>query len=535
MNNLIAKTTLNTKKGRIYIHLKTLMDTNFKPGAMYKYKVDKDNKYLEILLDDEGNMKVSKRTLKNRLQSVIDLKSKEIIETFKDLILETDIYKNKIIIKGIKSSTSNDCSNVEESNKIKHLSKAKSLKKLRELYLFKAKFNNIFLKKVSGEIDGQISIFDFNETNISTEYIDSTKNNTNNSTSYISNHINVLSTPTVISLFSGMGGLDKAFKDQGYDIKFAIDKPYYSLSKKNKSIYGKDNCDELGTGHIESYKYNIGDHIVADDILTYPIKNIPQGDVYIAGIPCKELSSVSPNRNKFRLLPKFVDKFIEIIKAAKNSCKVFVIENSDNLFTAGRQFVEKIKEELSDFNITENLVDAYNYGSYQHRKRAILIGSKIGEIKLIPPSVKCVKTVAMALDGLTDDIPNQLDCSTPKAETLDRIKNIKQGENNKSLDLKQQTKGTFSNSSKRLEPNKPCISLPNVRKSSILHPYLNRVLSIRESLRLFDFSDSFVLLGNLTSMYQQVANSVPYSLGTAIAKTIKKALEIRINNNVILN
>ena len=141
----------------------------------------------------------------------------------------------------------------------------------------------------------------------------------------------------------------------------------------------------------------------------------------------------------------------------------------------------------------------------------------------------------MALVGLNYNIPNQLDYSVPKAKTLEKIKNIKQGENNKSLDSSQQTKGDFSNSTKRLKGNAACISLPNVRKSLILHPYLNRALSVRECLRLFDFDDSFILLGSLHSKQQQVANSVPYSLGTAIAKTIKKALQNKIDNKIIFN
>ena len=117
MNELVSKTTLNTKKGRIYIHLKSIMDTKFQPGVNYKYELNKKEKYIEIFLDDEGNMKVSKRKLKDRLQSVIDLKSKDIIKTFKDLTLEAEIYKEKIIIKGIENSLSNENSNIKQNKK----------------------------------------------------------------------------------------------------------------------------------------------------------------------------------------------------------------------------------------------------------------------------------------------------------------------------------------------------------------------------------------------------------------------------------
>ena len=59
------------------------------------------------------------------------------------------------------------------------------------------------------------------------------------------------SKPTVVGLFSGCGGLDLGFKQAGFDILWAND-------------FDKDS--------VETYKNNIGDHIVLGDITQIPSK-----------------------------------------------------------------------------------------------------------------------------------------------------------------------------------------------------------------------------------------------------------------------
>ena len=64
----------------------------------------------------------------------------------------------------------------------------------------------------------------------------------------------------VVSLFSGGGGLDLGFKQAGYDIIWAID------NEKNA---------------VETYKKNIGNHIILGDINKIDLNEIPNGDIVI--------------------------------------------------------------------------------------------------------------------------------------------------------------------------------------------------------------------------------------------------------------
>ncbi len=74
----------------------------------------------------------------------------------------------------------------------------------------------------------------------------------------------------VISLFSGAGGLDLGFKQNGFEIIWAND-------------FNKD--------AVNTYKNNIGDEIILGDISTISNADIPNNpDVILGGFPCQGFS-----------------------------------------------------------------------------------------------------------------------------------------------------------------------------------------------------------------------------------------------------
>lgn len=77
----------------------------------------------------------------------------------------------------------------------------------------------------------------------------------------------------------------------------------------------------------------------------------------------------------------------------------------------------------------------------------------------------------------------------------------------------------------RLEYEKPCGTVTNVRKSMWIHPTLNRAISIREAARLQTFPDSFIFIGTKDSQYQQVGNAVPPIMAEAIARKLAELLD----------
>ena len=81
-----------------------------------------------------------------------------------------------------------------------------------------------------------------------------------------------------------------------------------------------------------------------------------------------------------------------------------------------------------------------------------------------------------------------------------------------------------SNIYRRLEWKKVSCTITNVRKTVLIHPLQDRLLSVRETARLQSFPDWFRFCGSLDQQYQQIADAVPPLLAKAIAEHFAKLL-----------
>ena len=163
----------------------------------------------------------------------------------------------------------------------------------------------------------------------------------------------------VVSLFSGCGGLDLGFVNSGFNI-----------------VWANDFFKEA----VESYKYNIGDHIVHGDITQIKNNEIPNDiDVVLGGFPCQGFS-VANNKRSMKDERNFLYKeLLRVIKDKKP--KFFVAENVKGLISM--QKGEVLKMILNDFkslgyDVDCHLLKASDYGIPQNRERIFIIGNNIG-------------------------------------------------------------------------------------------------------------------------------------------------------------
>jgi len=99
----------------------------------------------------------------------------------------------------------------------------------------------------------------------------------------------------VVSLFSGGGGLDLGFKKAGYDIIWAVDN---------------------NPNAVETYRVNLGNHIICEDITKIVPSSIPHADVVIGGPPCQSFS-LAGKRNVEDARGQLVWQYIKIIDRIK--------------------------------------------------------------------------------------------------------------------------------------------------------------------------------------------------------------------------
>ena len=222
------------------------------------------------------------------------------------------------------------------------------------------------------------------------------------------------------------------------------------------------------------------------------------------------------------------------------------------------KFAVEVEEELKELGYKTNstVLNAADFGVPQDRKRFFIVGHRKekGGIKFdfeTMPKVKKKVTVNEALNDLPSLINGDKIGKTSykiknptnqyaklmrqnskyaiqnfvtenKPHIIERYKVIKQGENwqaaknNGLLKTYSSTKYTHSGIYKRLEDDKPSVTIANYRKSMLIHPHENRGLSLREAARLQSFPDDFIFQGTLSFQQQQVGNAVPPLLAKAI-------------------
>lgn len=163
--------------------------------------------------------------------------------------------------------------------------------------------------------------------------------------------------PKVCSLFAGIGGIDLAFEQAGFEIVWA---------------------NEIDKDASSTYRHNFPNAVlVEDDIRNINAESIPDFDVLTAGFPCQSFS-VCGNKKGFH--DERGNLFFEIMRIAdKKKPEIIFLENVANLteHDNGKTF-NRIHNEFSerDYTIRYIIADACNYGIPQHRTRTYIVAFK---------------------------------------------------------------------------------------------------------------------------------------------------------------
>lgn len=306
----------------------------------------------------------------------------------------------------------------------------------------------------------------------------------------------------VVSLFSGAGGLDLGFKMAGHEI-----------------VWANDLYDDA----VKTYKRNIGDHIICEDISKIKAEDIPDADIVIGGFPCQGFSVANTKRRIGDERNELYKQLIRVINAKKP--KFFLAENVKGLTNLGKG--EVFKMILRDFtemgySVKYQVLNAADYGVPQTRQRVIIVGVRNDiDWEYVYPvpthnkngnnGLKRWISVSEVLSDLPNpDLPNDIP-------------------NHSYSKYKLNINGYIGH--RLLDPDKPAPTVTargDNRGGVVIHPHPNgqRRMSCRELAIIQSFPLDFVFEGNNSSVYRQIGNAVPPLLGYAVAKEFNKYTEI---------
>lgn len=329
--------------------------------------------------------------------------------------------------------------------------------------------------------------------------------------------------PTVIELFAGCGGMALGFKQQGFATVLANE-------------WDRPACDSL--------RANVTDRVL--NCAIQEIEQFPAADVVAGGPPCQGFSNLGervPNDPRNQLWRQYM----RCVEQARP--KVFVLENVPPLLKSA-EYQELLRiAEILGYQVEARVLNAADYGVPQARKRAIVMGSRIGRPSFPAPThVNPAKR-----DLLTADLPNwrtvrdaighlPLDPTgvnwhigrNPTQKSLARYRSIPPGGNRWDLPdelmpecWKRKTEGG-TDLMGRLWWDRPSVTIRTEfykpEKGRYLHPQADRPITHLEASLLQSFPEAFQFIGSRINVGVQIGNAVPPRLASALAIHVKDML-----------
>lgn len=406
-----------------------------------------------------------------------------------------------------------------------------------------------------------------------------------------------------IDLFAGAGGLSEGFVAQGSFVpvahvemnRYATDtlktrSCYYYLNENGQGatykqyLKGRITRDEL----YRSVPEGLLDTIITEEISSNTLDHIFETidaiiaehemgaiDLIIGGPPCQAYSLLgravdakNMKKDPRNYLYKHYIKFLSHYRP-----KAFIFENVPGILTAGngKRFLNIIGAfRIAGYNVEHRILDAYDYGVIQRRKRIIIFGWR-EDLELHypePEEIHYRMTVNRLFRDLVPLEPGQEDnryvrpisnylretgirkpydvltlhmCRAHNQDDLDRYRRVIEAWNTEHIRLKyfelpeelqtRDNRTSFADRYKLVAGDLPYshTMIAHIGKDGhyFIHPDIAqcRSISVREAARIQSFPDDYFFEGSRLAKFTQIGNAVPPLMAKAIAQSIAQMLE----------
>jgi DNA (cytosine-5)-methyltransferase 1 len=330
----------------------------------------------------------------------------------------------------------------------------------------------------------------------------------------------------VVDLFSGIGGLALGFKQAGFSITAAVE-----LDGKRAGVY----------------KRNISPReMINADVREVDFSGYKGVDGIIAGPPCQPYSRATPASRRGVRHP-YYGLDLEVVRAARQVKPRFVVIEEVPAWKPGIIINELQK---LGYSVHAEVYDMSTYGAPIRRRRWIVLAFKPGHAngavaKLSIPAELPPKPIDL-LGGLPPEPCSEDPCThngtivynhvnySINSKIRELIPKIPPGHS-----LATAHKASLIDASKyvkdinkkhsywlyRIHPTEPMPTVPHPRRSMLLHPIYDRMVTVRELARLYTYPDWFDFRPlSIDGMYRAITDSVPPKFAEKLAEALLRAL-----------
>lgn len=300
---------------------------------------------------------------------------------------------------------------------------------------------------------------------------------------------------TIVSLFSGCGGMDLGFLGGfGFGGRYFDRLPF-------KIVWAND----VNEAACDTYERNLQHSIHRGDVADL-LETLPEtADIVIGGFPCQDVSINGKGQAENGHRTILYKVMIEVIRQVQP--QIFVGENVKGLLGRSVFHEQMIAdfEAIDGYTISQRVYLAANYGVPQKRERLFIVGTRGDKPfeHLEPPIPADWMTASEALQDLEDE-----------------------PENPATSHIWSRAAASPEQGSRRLRADEPATTIRAEHHGNIQWHYsLDRRISLREAARLQSFPDEFDFPGGMRETERQIGNAVPPVLAWHLAKAVREHLD----------
>lgn len=336
--------------------------------------------------------------------------------------------------------------------------------------------------------------------------------------------------PRIVSIFSGVGGIDLGFHQAGFNTVYANDNWDIACSSFQKNFPASEvQCCSIADVDFSEIRKRLG-----------PI------DGLIGGPPCPPFSKSRFYRTEKKRGLEDENGYLTVSNYFRALEELdptfFLFENVAGFVYKPHQAALEMLKEESDrlgYKIVYKVVNAAMYGVPQLRQRFICIGVK----KNLPDFEYPEETHAESADGVhkkwvtCGDVIGDIDFDLPEdndkragSKHKDLLPLIPPGDNYLFFTKERgypnpifKWRSRYWSFLLKLSPEKPSWTI-QASFSNNMGPFhwKNRFLRIGEIKRIQTFPDEYIIEGNFSDQWRQIGNAVPPELARVFAEQINK-------------